>query len=232
MSLFTGAMERQVRQIFAGLPHPVTLLAFVRSVFNPGTCESCGQMRELVRELASISDGRVLAETYDLDAEPPEAILYGIDKAPALVVLGGESGRRDFGIRFFGTPVGYEFATLIEDIRLASAGTADLAGPTLDALSRLTVPLQLNVFVTPTCPYCPRAVLLAHRLAVASDLVTAAAIDATEFPMMARRCQVSGVPRTVINDTVHVEGAVPEAVLMEEVEKLPGAAVTVRPACR
>lgn len=70
--------------------------------------------------------------------------------------------------------------------------------------------------MTPTCPYCPRAVLLAHKMAVASDLVTADAIDATEFPELADRYHVHGVPRTVVNDTVRVEGAVPEAMLMAE----------------
>ena len=72
------------------------------------------------------------------------------------------------------------------------------------------------VGTTPTCPYCPRAVLLAHQTAIASDWVTADAIDATEFPDLADRYHVHGVPRTVINDAVHIEGAVPEPALMSQ----------------
>jgi glutaredoxin-like protein len=132
-------------------------------------------------------------------------------------VLGDQSGRRDFGIRFSGSPAGYEFATLIEDIRMARGQeTLGLSPGTVQTLAHLTGPLHLQVFVTPTCPYCPRAVVLAHRLAIASDRVTAEAIDATEFPELADRYHVQGVPRTVVNDAVHIEGAVPESLLMAE----------------
>ena len=170
----------------------------------------------LVEELAAVSEGKVRVQVVDLETHPDEARMHGIDKVPAIVVLGGESGRKDFGTRFFGAPAGYEFATLIEDIRMASTGTIDLRDATRAALSHLTSPLHLQVFVTPTCPYCPRAVLLAHKMAMASDMVTADAIDATEFPELAEHYQVYGVPRTVINETIHVEGAVPEPMLLAQ----------------
>ena len=217
MSLLNASLQKQVRDMFAALPNPVTLALFGRSA-EP--CGSCDDVQVLAGELASISNGRVIVETHDLDVDPGVATLYGIDKVPAVAVLGGESGRRDFGIRFFGTPVGYEFATLLEDIRMASAGAADLAPRTVEALSRLESPLHLQVFVTPTCPYCPRAVLLAHKMAVVSELVTADAVDASEFPELADRYHVHGVPRTVANGIVHVEGAVPEAMLMRELADL------------
>ena len=211
MALLNSSLRTELRTVLVALPHPVTLLVFVNAA-----CESGEETRELVDELASISEGRVRSEVHDLDTHPAEATLYRIDKAPALVVLGDESGRRDFGIRFYGSPTGYEFATLIEDMRMASRGTADLSPGTREALEHLSAPLHLQVFVTPMCPYCPRAVLLAHKMAVASDWVTADAVDATAFPELAERYHVHGVPRTVANETVHVEGAVPEAMLMAE----------------
>jgi thioredoxin family protein/DUF2892 family protein len=72
------------------------------------------------------------------------------------------------------------------------------------------------VYVTPTSPYCSRAALPAHKMALVSDWVTADAVDATEFPELADSYHVQGVPRTIVNDTVHIEGAVPEAMLMAE----------------
>lgn len=221
MAVLNAPLQKKLHTVFMALPRPVTLLVFVRTDGDNPLCETCRDARDLVEELASISGGRVRMEVHDLDADPGEARLYGIDKAPAVVVLGDESGRRDFGIRFFGSPAGYEFATLIEDIQMASMGTADLAEETIEALSHLTAPLHLQVFVTPTCPYCPRAVLLAHKIAMASDWVTSDAVDAAEFPDLAQRYQVYGVPRTVANETVHVEGAVPEAMLMAQLSTLP-----------
>lgn len=211
MAMLNASLQSELRNLLLTLPHPVTLAVFVSA-----GCDACEATHELVQEVTSLSDGKLRLEVHDLDAHPPEATLYGIDKAPAVVVLGDETGRRDFGIRFYGAPDGYEFATLIEDIRMASEAATDLSPATIEALQHLTAPLHLQVFVTPTCPYCPRAVLLAHKMAMASDWVTADAIDATEFPELADRYHVHGVPRTIANDTVHVEGAVPEAMLMAE----------------
>jgi glutaredoxin-like protein len=220
MALLNVSLQEKLHDVLVALPRPVTLLVFVTTEQDAPVCATCRDARDLVEELASISGGKVRMEVHDVETDPAEARLYGIDKVPAVVVLGGESGRRDFGIRFFGSPAGYEFATLIEDTQMASMGITDLAEETIEALSHLTAPLHLQVFVTPTCPYCPRAVLLAHKIAMASDWVTSDAVDATEFPDLARRYQVYGVPRTVANDTVHVEGAVPEAMLMAELAPL------------
>jgi len=55
---------------------------------------------------------------------------------------------------------------------------------------------------------------------LASDKITADMVEATELPYLASRYQVYGVPRTVINDVVHVEGAMPEATLISELMKV------------
>lgn len=212
MALLNASLRSDLQAVLGTVARPVTLLVFVKA-----NCEACEEAHALVEELASVADGKIGVEVHDLDARPPEATLYDIDKAPAIVVLGDQSGRKDLGIRFYGSPTGYEFATLVEDIRMAAGqGVPALSADTVETLAQLTAPLHLQVFVTPTCPYCPRAVLLAHKLAMASDWVTADAIDATEFPELADRYHVHGVPRTVVNDAVHIEGAVPESRLMAE----------------
>jgi predicted DsbA family dithiol-disulfide isomerase len=63
-------------------------------------------------------------------------------------------------------------------------------------------------------------VRLAQQLAMESDLITADLVEVTEFPHLAAKYQVMGVPRTVINETIHVEGAVPEPMLMQELAKV------------
>jgi hypothetical protein len=59
-------------------------------------------------------------------------------------------------------------------------------------------------------------VLLAHQLAIESDFITGDMVEVVEFPHLGTKYQVMGVPRTVIDETVHIEGAVPEPMLMEE----------------
>ena len=64
--------------------------------------------------------------------------------------------------------------------------------------------------------------MLAHQLAIESDLITADMVEVTEFPHLGQKYEVMGVPRTVIDETIHIEGAVPESWLMKEFAKVLG----------
>jgi hypothetical protein len=60
-------------------------------------------------------------------------------------------------------------------------------------------------------------VRLAHQIAVENDLVTADMVEASEFPHLAQRYAVRGVPRTVVNETSFIDGGLPEAAFVEQV---------------
>jgi hypothetical protein len=53
-------------------------------------------------------------------------------------------------------------------------------------------------------------------MAFASPYITAYAVEATEFPDLARRYMVSGVPKTVVNDEIEILGALPEGAFVEQ----------------
>ncbi len=211
MALLNEAIRKEVRAALADLKHPVVLKVFTQAF----ECMYCKETRELVEEVAALSD-KVSVEVYDFVKDSDVAQQYGIDKIPAVAVV----GQRDYGVRLYGIPAGYEFGTLIEDIRLVSAGESGLSPETRATVAKLTRPIRIQVFITPTCPYCPRAVILAHQLAVESDLITADMVEVTEFPHLGQKYDVMGVPRTVIDETVHIEGAVPEPWLMQEFAKV------------
>ncbi len=81
----------------------------------------------------------------------------------------------------------------------------------------------MMVFVTPTCPYCPRAVILAHQFAMESPMVQAEMVEAMEFPKLSDQYGVSGVPHTTINyGKGTVVGAVPEAHMLQELKNALG----------
>jgi len=127
----------------------------------------------------------------------------------------------DFGVRMAGIPSGHEFTSLIQDIVLVSNRDSGLNPQTREFLKELDKPILLQVYVTPTCPYCPRAVVLAHQMAMESPLVQAEMVEATEFPELAQRDNVSGVPQTTINSgKAHVVGAVPEPNLLAEIRRV------------
>ena len=209
MSLFNEQDATAIRErLAASLRRPVQLALFV----SEQDCVYCEPTRELLETLSTLHEALSLT-VYDLELDAERAAALGIDKAPGIVVLGGTESQ-DYGIRFYGIPSGYEFASLLEAIRMVGSDEVELQAATRQFLAGSTAPLHLQVFVTPSCPYCPRAVALAHRLTYASPYVTADAVEVTEFPDLGDRYHVMGVPRTVIDEVVPVEGAVPEGTLL------------------
>jgi glutaredoxin-like protein len=126
-------------------------------------------------------------------------------------------GRAKGKVRYFGIPAGYEFSTLIEDILDVSRGTTNLSDTTREILATIDQDLHIQVFVTPTCPYCPRAARLAHKLAIENEHITADVVEVSEFVDMAQRYRVQGVPKTVVNDRIELVGALPEPRFMQQV---------------
>ena len=212
MAMLSERDARTVGTRLSKLANPV-VLTVVTQEFE---CEYCKQTRELAEEVAGLSGGKVTVEVIDLIADKAKADALGIDKIPAIAVRGSHG--QDYGIRFFGIPAGYEFASLLETLEMVGKGDSGLSPASRKKLESLTAPLNLQVFVTPTCPYCPRAVLTAFKLAMESKNVTASMVEATEFPHLANKFQVSGVPHTVIGDSPQpMVGAYPESAAVDMV---------------
>ena len=214
MALLSEQDQEQLRNEFAGIQQPVKLIVFTQEF----ECQYCRETRQIAEEVADLSD-QITLEVYDLLADKEIAEQYNIDKIPATIVMVGGEEPVDFGIRYYGIPSGYEFSSLIHDILMVGDGSFELAAETEQWLAELTTPLHFQVFVTPTCPYCPQAVLMAHKMAMASEFVTADMVEANEFPHLSMKYSVMGVPRTVINEDFHVEGAVPEHMLLAKMQE-------------
>lgn len=215
MGLLKEEDKNALRKAFELLQDPVKLLVFSQ----PMECMYCRETREIAEEVAELSD-KLSVRVFDYVEHRAPVDKYTIRRIPAVVVMRSGKDAKDYGIRFYGIPAGYEFTTLIEDIIMVSRGDSGLAPASRELLASLKTPLHVQVFISPTCPYCPQAVRLAHQMALESDLVQADMIEVSEFPHLAVMYQVQGVPRTVINDTVKIEGAVPEEVLMEHIRGL------------
>ena len=175
-------------------------------------CQFCQQTRQLVTELAGLND-KILAEVHDFVADADLAKRYGVDKVPAIVVL----GQKDYGVRLYGLPYGYEFQTLMSALTAVSQGKTGLSEETKAKLHMITTPVHIQVFVTLTCPHCPVAASTAHKFAVENDLIRADVVDVNEFPFMALKYGVMGVPKTVINEKIEFVGAFPEDLFFEHV---------------
>jgi len=197
-----GEKDREtLSKEFVQLSRPVRLAMFTQEF----ECPSCRNTRELLEETASLSE-KIYLSIYDLVKDEDKAKAYGVQLVPAVIV----EGKKDHGIRFFGAPAGYEFSTLVEDIIAVGTGTLPISEASKEELAKLSKSAHIQVFVTPSCPYCPRTVHTAHMLALASDKITAAMVMAPEFPHLVNRYGVMAVPKVIINEKTSFEGAVPE----------------------
>lgn len=204
MALLSEQDRQTVRGHLAVVEVPVRLLFFTQTFGAPDTVMIAKQVLD---EIVSLND-QLSLEEVNFVLEQDRARQYGVEQIPTIVLL---KGGQDTRIRFLGAPAGYEFMSLIEAVILAGTNDSGLT-PESRALvaEHVTAPLDIQVFVTPTCPHCPRAVTLAHRLAVESPLITASCVEATEFMDLSRKFRVTGVPKTIVNGSIEILGALPE----------------------
>jgi len=204
MSLLSERDRQTVQSHLAGLTHDVTLLFFTQTIGAPDTALIA---RQVIDEVAGLSE-RVSVEEVNLILDREKSAQFGIDRIPAIVLLRDGADTR---MRFLGAPAGYEFSSLIESIILAGTDDSGLSEDSKQLIAeKATAPMDIKVFVTPTCPHCPRAVTLAHRMAVESPNISATCVEASEFHDLSRQYRVTGVPKTVASGGAEILGAVPE----------------------
>lgn len=219
MALMDEKTKQQVRERLAEtLESPVELKLYRRPdtgrLILPGGvgCQTCDVTEELARTLVEMAPDKLHLSVVDVSEQPGEAAAV-----PALsVARQGEESR----ITFQGLPSGYEFSTVLDAIERASGTGDELAPDVAEQLAKLDRDVEVMVFVTPTCPYCPGAASMANRMALASSKVRSVVVEANEYPELSERFRVQGVPRTVVNRSGAFVGALPEAAFVESVLKL------------
>jgi len=141
MALLRDRDRRKIQADLAQLEGPVKLVTFTQEL----ACQFCRENDQLMRELSELSD-KISVEVYNFQLDKEQVARYQVDKIPATIV----EGARDYGIRFYGVPMGYEFMSLLGAIRDASRGTTTLTPETKAALAGIKTPVHLQVLVTPT----------------------------------------------------------------------------------
>jgi glutaredoxin-like protein len=209
-----------IRQKFANeLVEQVKVDLFTQrdlGLYVPGKepCPTCRPTQEMLQELAALTD-KISLRIHVLEQAAEEAKRFGVERVPA-IVLRGKDGPV---LKFYGIPSGYEFPEFIETIVHLSRGEPPIPEDAKQQIRRLRGEVRVQVFVTPTCPYCPQMARSAFGLAMVNPKVKAEVVEVSEFPELARRYNVRAVPLTVINDRVAIPGAVPPRVLAEQVVK-------------
>lgn len=209
-SILDKETRKELEKILVNLKNPVRMVFFTQK----NECHLCHHQHGLAEELAGMSD-KISLEVYDFVKDREKVTQYGIDKIPAIAVV----GEKDHGIRFFGVTAGYEFSSLLDSVLMVSSGDSGLDPSMKQTLKMIKKPVHLQVMVTVTCPYCPKSVHIAHQFAMENPYIKGDMVEVSGFPHIAQKYQVQGVPRTVINEVHFYEGALPEEMAFLEILK-------------
>lgn len=204
--------KSRIEEIFAKeLENDVNLMFFTDI---QGKCKLCNEMKQLLEELSTLTK-KIKLTVYEIGKNKKEAKFLGIERTPALVI----GGKKMYNLYYYGLPSGYEFPALIDDIIDASHGHTNLSETTKNKLQDIKRITDIKVFVTPTCPYCSKAVRMAHQFSIENPNIKGVMIESNEFPELANEYGVMAVPKIVINDKISFEGSIPEKDFLEQVFK-------------
>jgi alkyl hydroperoxide reductase subunit AhpF len=142
MSLLTPADQDKLRTAFGEMTSPVRVLFFTQTL----DCETCLQTRQILDELPPLSD-KIAIEEVNFVLDKEKAAQYGIDRVPALALVGED---RDSRIRFLGAPSGYEFISLVQAVLLVGGRSTSLTPENLARIATVDKPMTMKVFTTPT----------------------------------------------------------------------------------
>jgi len=144
MALLDDKIKAEVQKTFADIASPVKLVMFTQEQ-DALECQFCAETRTLVEEITGLSD-QLSMELYDFVADEAAVKQYNIDKIPAVAVVGA----KDYGVRYYGIPSGYEFGSLIQAILHVSKGESSLSKQSKADIAKIDKPVRIQVFVTPT----------------------------------------------------------------------------------
>ena len=196
--ILNDIQKEQIRKQFEKLTGDVELIVFTQE----NECLFCKDTRELILDLGTLSS-KIKTKVYDFVKNGDEYLKYNIKRIPALAII----GNKDYGIRYYGMPTGYEFPVIVDDIIDVSKGTTSLPDSVKKRLPEIKKPVHLQIFVSPTCPFCPRAARMAHQLAIESEFIRSDVIEMIEFPYLVQKYSVMSVPHIVINEDTAFVGA-------------------------
>jgi glutaredoxin-like protein len=200
-----------LRDHFKTFTNPVNLLYFHSGKHSP---DYCNATRAILDELKPISP-HINVQIFDFEKEKERVAQYHILNPPAIVI----QSKTDSGLRYYGIPSGYEFSTLIHSMSMVGKDRTDISPELREWSSAIKQRVQIFVFVTPSCPHCPRAASMAHKFAILNENIEGAIIEANSFPELTKSYNVMAVPKTIINKTHAFEGTLPEARFAEEITK-------------
>ena len=183
-------------------------------------CEATISMFKTISENSPIRNGENLFrfKVYKKDSDDSIIKKLGINRFPTIYFLDGS-------IRYYGIPAGEEIRALVETIIRISQNDSGLEPDTIRRIKEFNSRAVIETIVTPSCPYCPYAVLLANMVAFESykagkSNIISVVVEAYENMDIAEKYAVTSVPTIAINERVEFIGVPYEDQLLESIYRI------------
>ncbi len=200
--------KEALREAFSDMKEPVKALVFTSE--DP-SCMYCKDTVDLMKLFEETSSGKFSVEVYEKEKHKEIFQKYNVSRVPTVLLLDGL-------IRYTGIPGGEEARGFVETVIRISQGESGLRKSTKESLKKLTGYAYIEVIVTPSCPYCPYAAVLANMFAFeAGGKIVSNIVDAVENPDIADKYGISAVPAIIVNGTLIFVGVPRESELLREV---------------
>jgi len=193
--------KTEISKILSNMEDKVEILVFTSET----SCFSCSKTETLMKELDQLSD-KITVKMYDKDTNKDMATKYNIELVPAIVIIGKE----DYGIKHYGFPSGNEFTPLLEAVISSSMVKPIASEEMAKKINTIGNPVEVKIFVTPTCPYCPDVVRGANYYALVSDKISTVIIMSNEFEDYSNKYKIKAVPTVIFNEKFSREGQMAE----------------------
>jgi glutaredoxin-like protein len=202
MAFLNDDIRKQLTEIFNPLEKEVKIALFTGKI----NCESCGDAKEYIAEMADLSE-KLSLDLYDIEDDSAYAKELHVEMVPAIVLLDADG--KDYGIKYNGIPAGHEINSFITGVLEMGGIGEELPADMLAQIKAIDKPVDIKVFITLSCPHCPGAVAKAHKIALLNENVRAEMIEANTFGELSQKFNVSGVPKIVFNDSADLTGNQP-----------------------
>lgn len=171
------------------------------------------QAKELLEELVSLNDNLSLVIESCNDTEKMKS--EELTLCPSIKIKSDRSGF----INFYGIPAGHEFLSLVEAIKDMGSDNLSIPEDVIKRLREIKEPIDIKVFITHGCPYCPGAVRKAHQFSLVNENIKGSMVDANHFRELSIKYGVSSVPHIIVNDKNGFAGNAPPNVFLDKVKE-------------
>jgi glutaredoxin-like protein len=171
------------------------------------------QTKSLLEEIVSLNDKLSLSIKDCNDKKSLES--EDITLCPSIKI---KSSRNGF-VNFYGVPAGHEFISLVEGIKDMGSDNLSLPNDIIEELKEIKEPVDIKVFITHGCPYCPGAVRNAHQFSLVNDKIKSSMVDANYFGELSSKLGVSSVPHISVNERKSFVGNMPPKAFLNKIKE-------------